>query len=139
MIPPKDKVSLEVDNSDNACDALEPKAEQDDRVSTFSSSLLQAAPKSAMDLEREEAYGKSKRIQMGLEQDDAASNMSSDTDVSQAYYTNSLKRSHSPSPHKDEGSVTKTKKTKVENETDSDGKEKPTIEASILKKINKKY
>lgn len=134
-----DKENFQVDNSDNACDAIEhkpTKTEMDEAASncSASSNLLKSGTKSAMDQERED-YGKAKRMRMSIDNDDLTSNMSSDTDVSQAYSSHSLKRSHSQSPSLADNEDSQSKKTKLSDEKLA---EKMILDKNIVKKINKK-
>ncbi|KAL5286607.1 ATF7IP family protein [Megaselia abdita] len=132
------KDDLLVDNSDNACDVSESKdtetVEIEDTASNCSNSsnLLKCGPKSAMDQEREE-YGKAKRMRMSIDTEDIASNMSTDTDVSQAYSSHSLKRSHSQSPS-NENDDSSSKKSKLLEKIS----EKLDLNKDIVKKIHKK-
>lgn len=85
-----------------------------------------------MDQEREE-YGKAKRLRMSIDTEDIASNMSSDTDMSQTYSSHSLKRSHSHSSAHDDDST--SKKSKL---SESKAPEKLDLNKDVVKKIHKK-
>lgn len=92
-----------------------------------SSNLLKSGKKSAMDEEREE-YGKTKRTRTSI--DTEASNMSTDTDISQANSYQGLKRSHSvSSTHVDDDGIN-SKKFKPS--------EKIELNKDVAKKIFKK-
>lgn len=133
-----EQTDLVVDNSDNACDASDPKdtvtVEIEDAASNCStnSNLLKSGPKSAMDQEREE-YGKAKRLRMSIDTEDVASNMSTDTDISVTYSSHSLKRSHSNSPTLGDDDST-SKKSKLSEKIP----EKLELNKDIAKKIHRK-